>query len=142
MKHNPWWARSALCLALCVPLASADPTAQVPKDKARVYIIAPADGARVSSPVRVQFGLQGMGVAPAGIERAGTGHHHLLVDHAALPPAGVPMGADVHHFGAGQTETSLLLSPGRHRLQLVLGDAHHRPFEPSLVSEPVEIWVE
>ncbi len=105
-----------------------------------VYIISPQDGATVSSPVLVQFGLKGMGVSPAGIEKAKTGHHHLLID-ADLPDLSKPLGADVKHFGGGQTETSIELSPGTHTLQLILADYKHQPHSPAVVSKKITITV-
>jgi len=109
---------------------------------AKVYIITPADGAEVRSPVTVRFGLSGMGVAPAGTEKAGTGHHHLIID-APVPPAGAPIPADEQHrhFGGGQTEVVVELAPGRHTLQLVLADHAHVPHDPPVVSEVVTITV-
>ncbi len=110
---------------------------------AMVYIISPADGAVVSNPVRVVFGLKGMGVAPAGIEKANTGHHHLLID-VGLPPLDQPIPKDEQHlhFGGGQTETTLTLAPGKHELRLLLGDELHVPFDPPIVSEPITIEVQ
>ncbi|MCR8923261.1 DUF4399 domain-containing protein [Dasania sp. GY-MA-18] len=108
---------------------------------AKVYIISPADGAVVTSPVTVTFGLKGMGVAPAGTDRANTGHHHLLVDAKALPAAGQPMGGEVIHFGGGQTETTLELAPGKHSLQLIMGDMAHVPHNPIVASEKITITV-
>lgn len=106
-----------------------------------VYIISPSDGATVSNPVTVRFGLHGMGVAPAGVDRANTGHHHLLVDVEDLPDLSQPLGGEVMHFGGGQTETTLTLAPGTHTLQLILGDQHHRPHDPPLVSDRITIEV-
>ena len=110
---------------------------------ASVYFISPEDGATVESPVRVVFGLKGMGIAPAGIAREGTGHHHLLID-TDPPPAGAPIPADERHvhFGAGQTETELTLSPGEHTLRLLLGDELHVPHDPPVMSEPITIRVQ
>ena len=98
----------------------------------------------VGRDVTVRFGLSGMGVAPAGVEKKDTGHHHLLVDVATLPLAGQPIPNDDHHrhFGGGQTETVLHLSPGTHTLQLELGDANHVPFDPPVVSKKITIHVE
>ena len=109
---------------------------------AEAYIISPADGESVSSPVRVVFGLKGIGVAPAGIQMPATGHHHLLVD-TQPPPFGLPIPTDENHihFGAGQTETVLELPPGEHRLQLLLGDHLHIPHDPPVMSAPVTIQV-
>jgi hypothetical protein len=114
-----------------------------PPGGASVYIVSPANGATVSNPVRVVFGLKGMGVVPAGIQRDGAGHHHLLVD-ADLPPLNLPIPADDRHihFGGGQTETELTLSPGSHTLQLLLGDHLHVPHDPPVVSAPVTITVQ
>lgn len=111
-------------------------------DEASLYFISPQDGETVTSPVTVRFGLRGMGVAPAGVEKAGTGHHHLLVDVTELP-TGAPIPADDHHkhFGAGQTETTLELAPGRHTLQLLLGDYAHVPHDPPVVSKRITITV-
>jgi len=110
---------------------------------AEVYIISPKDGAVVSQDVLVQFGLKGMGVAPAGVKKEGTGHHHLLVDVKDLPAAGQPIPKDEQHihFGNGQTETTLKLSPGKHTLQLELADENHIPFDPAIVSKPITITV-
>lgn len=111
---------------------------------ATAYIQAPAEGAEVRSPFTVRFGLSGMGVAPAGVTNANTGHHHLLIDVAELPPDDQPLPAienRIVHFGAGQTETELNLPPGQHTLQLVLGDALHIPHNPPVRSERITITV-
>jgi len=114
--------------------------------EAKLYIVSPADGAEVTSPVVINFGLNGMGVAPAGLflaEDKPTGHHHLMVDAEELPDLGMPLPKDeTHiHFGGGQTETSLKLEPGTHTLQLVLGDHGHVPHDPPLKSEKITITV-
>ena len=109
------------------------------------YVISPANGATVSSPVTVRFGLEGMGVAPAGTEKEKTGHHHLLID---VDPSGIdynnPLPADDNHrhFGGGQTEVTLELPSGAHTLMLLLGDHNHVPHEPPVMSEPVTITVQ
>ncbi len=110
-----------------------------------VYIISPEDGATIGGgAVKVVFGLANMGVAPAGVDLPDTGHHHLLVDVAALPDMALPVPADSNHihFGKGQTETTLNLSPGPHTLQLLLGDYRHIPHDPPLASAVVSITVE
>ena len=111
-------------------------------DGALVYIISPINGAEVTSPVNIIFGLEGAGIAPAGTDRPNTGHHHLLVD-TELTNLNMPVPADEQniHFGGGQTETNIELTPGRHTLQLVLGDFLHIPHDPPLLSEPVTIMV-
>lgn len=112
------------------------------REGARLYFISPADGESLSGPVTVRFGLEGMGVAPAGVEREGTGHHHLILD-APLPDleAPIPKDGNYRHFGAGQTEVRLTLPPGPHSLQLLLGDHNHIPHEPALVSSRITITV-
>ena len=112
-----------------------------PED-ARVYFISPENGDEVARPLTVRFGLEGMGVAPAGMEHHHTGHHHVLID-VDLPTPGQPIPADDQHrhFGGGQTEVSLKLKPGPHTLQLILGDHRHVPFEPALVSERITVTV-
>jgi Domain of unknown function (DUF4399) len=110
---------------------------------AEVYIISPKDGAVVHNPVRVQFGLKGMGIAPAGVKYDNSGHHHLLID--ADPPADqsapLPATDKIVHFGKGQTETTLTLSPGKHTLQLLLADLNHIPHSPPLLSKKITITV-
>ena len=110
---------------------------------AQVYIISPKDGAKVSSPFVVQFGLKGMGIAPAGVKFDNTGHHHLLIDTDAPPDLGAPLPSTekIVHFGKGQTETTLTLPPGKHTLQLLLGDAGHVPHNPPVISKKITVTV-
>jgi len=113
-------------------------------DESIVYIVSPADGATVGNPVRVIFGLRGpFGIAPAGMAKDNTGHHHLLID-SDLPDLRSPIPKDEkhRHFGGGQTETVIELSPGEHTLQLLLGDFAHIPHVPPMVSERITIVVE
>lgn len=111
---------------------------------AEVYIVSPKDGATLKGPVTVVFGLKGMGVAPAGIKFDNAGHHHLLID--SDPPADLsqPLAANEKsvHFGKGQTETTVTLPPGKHTLQLVLGDSLHVPHEPAVISKKITIVVQ
>jgi hypothetical protein len=130
-------------------LVAQAPTMTMPKTKspegAKAYIISPKDGATVSSPFTVQFGLKGMGVAPAGVTNANTGHHHLLIDVDKMPDmnAALPTTDPEHvkHFGGGQTEAELTLSPGKHTLQLIEGDAMHMPHDKPVMSEKITITV-
>ncbi|MEE1673796.1 DUF4399 domain-containing protein [Agarivorans aestuarii] len=137
-KSSIWFA--LLAAVLFAPLTWAQTKAP---EGASVYIISPADGAVVSSPFTVSFGLKGMGVAPAGTDNAKTGHHHLLIDVAELPALDMPVPADEQHlhFGGGQTETSIELAPGEHTLQLLLGDMTHIPHSPPIMSEKITITV-
>lgn len=111
---------------------------------AYLYIIWPQDGQRIRGPFWCRFGLRNMGVTRAGDVAPNLGHHHLLVDAEALPEPGVAIPADkAHiHYGVGQTEGRLDLPPGPHTLQLVLGDAEHKPFDPPVVSRKIHIIVD
>ncbi|MEM7430824.1 MAG: DUF4399 domain-containing protein [Pseudomonadota bacterium] len=112
-------------------------------DGARVFFITPADGDTVTSPVTLEFGLEGMNVVPAGTEAPHSGHHHLLVD-TGMPALDLPIPADANHihFGDGSTSTTLELAPGEHTLQLLLGDHLHIPHEPPVASETITVTVE
>ena len=110
----------------------------------RVYFIALQDGDTTGQVVVIRFGLEGMGVAPAGVDKGNTGHHHLLIDLDEIPPMDQPIGKDEKHvhFGSGQTETVIELPPGKHTLQLLLGDQNHIPHDPPVMSEKITITVE
>jgi len=131
----------ALAVVAVSALAADLPRSPAPKD-VELYIISPADGATVASPVTVRFGLRGMGVAPAGVAMENTGHHHLLID-AAPPALNMPVPADANHvhFGKGQTEAQVTLAPGKHTLQLLLADHLHIPHDPPVMSLRVTISV-
>ena len=142
-------------LILIAPLAALTAHAQSPPAAAaaartpsppgaEVYIVSPRDGAKVKSPVLAQFGLKGMGVAPAGVKFENSGHHHLLIDTTAPADMAAPLPAtdNIKHFGKGQTETSLTLPPGKHTLQLLLGDQNHIPHDPPVISKKITITVE
>lgn len=111
-------------------------------DGARVFFITPADGATVTSPVEIEFGIEGMTVVRAGVDEEASGHHHLIVD-AGLPPLDMPVPADDNyiHFGDASTSTTLALAPGQHTLQLLLGDHLHIPHDPPVSSETITITV-
>jgi hypothetical protein len=138
-----------LIVSLCVlfmpfsTLSADGHVSMAPKD-AEVYFIQPVDGQTLSSPFSVSFGLKGMGVAPAGVKKQNTGHHHLLIDLEQLPDLSKPLPASEHvkHFGGGQTEVTLDLLKGEHRLQLLLGDHHHMPHQPPVMSETITVTVE
>ncbi|HEX4389714.1 MAG TPA: DUF4399 domain-containing protein [Steroidobacteraceae bacterium] len=129
-------------LALAASLALAQERTPSPPG-AEVYIVSPVNGAKVHSPVRVVFGLKGMGVAPAGVKFENTGHHHLLIDTAVPADLSAPLPANdkIVHFGKGQTEASITLPPGKHTLQLVLGDLNHIPHNPAVISKKITITV-
>lgn len=111
---------------------------------AKVYIISPADGEVVSSTFTVKFGLSGMGIAPAGIDMDNTGHHHILIDLDEMPDMSMPLPTtdNVVHFGVGQTETTLTLTPGEHTLQLLLGNYLHVPHQSPVMSEKITVTVQ
>jgi hypothetical protein len=136
-----------LLLALGVCLIATLGIAQertAPAANAEVYIIAPQNGAVLHGPVTVRFGLKGMGIAPAGIKFDNTGHHHLLIDtdfSELKLDTPMPATEKIVHFGKGQTETTLTLSPGKHTLQLVFADYLHQSFDPPLHSKKITITV-
>ena len=131
-------AFAALVLAGSPALAQ---QSTMPQD-AKVYILWPSDGQVIKGAFWVRMGLSGAGIAPAGVQKANTGHHHLIVD-ADLPPMDQPIPNDHNHlhFGLGQTEARLDLPPGRHTLQLLLGDENHIPHQPPLYSKRITITV-
>lgn len=108
----------------------------------KVYFINIEDGDSLESPFLVQFGLSNMGIAPAGIDKENTGHHHLLIDvediNFNMP---IPSSSNHIHFGGGQTETLVTLSPGEYSLQLLVGDKFHIPHNPPVISEKIKIRV-
>ncbi|MGD1906179.1 MAG: DUF4399 domain-containing protein [Leptolyngbyaceae cyanobacterium] len=130
-------------LAMSATAAADSLISEAPAD-AYAYLIAPMDGATISNPVAVKFGLSGMGVAPAGVDKDNTGHHHLLVDLAELPDLtqSLPATDHIRHFGGGQTETQLDLAPGEHTLQLLLGNYAHVPHDQPVLSEKITITVD
>ena len=130
-------------VALAGETPSADGTTQ--------YFVNLADGATVASPVKVIFGLKGMGVAPAGVEKEGTGHHHILLNRAPFGEGedgkeeydfNLPADEQHIHYGKGQTEATLDLQPGKHTIQLVLGDNNHIPHNPPVYSKVITINVQ
>jgi hypothetical protein len=134
----------AVAMAWCVICTPASAAERRPAPEgAHAYIIWPVDGATIpGGKFWLRMGLSGAGVAPAGIDKPHTGHHHLLVD-ADLPPLDEPIPNDKNHlhFGAGQTEVRIELPPGRHTLQLLLGDADHVPHNPPVMSKKITVTV-
>jgi hypothetical protein len=135
---------AALALAASVTTVQAQGGPTPSPAGAKVFIISPKNGATVSNPVTVKFGIKGMTLAPAGTATANTGHHHLLID--TDPPADLsqPLPAipdKIVHFGKAQTETTITLTPGKHTLQLLLGDANHVPHNPPVISKKITITV-
>tara|TARA_B100000686_G_scaffold111869_1_gene119329 strand:- start:17318 stop:17749 length:432 start_codon:yes stop_codon:yes gene_type:complete len=130
-----------LCVAPIVATAEGL-VSKAPAD-AQVYFIEPQDGAVIEGPVKVVFGLENMGVAPAGVDRDNTGHHHLLIDVKDMPDMSQPLPASEHvkHFGGGQTETTLDLEPGTHTLQLLVGNYVHVPHQQPVISKKITIEV-
>jgi hypothetical protein len=139
--------RVSLALVMMLSTATLALAGETPApDGAKVYFIGLKDGDTVKSPVLIHFGLSGMGIAPAGTEAPATGHHHLLID--AEPLTGdalneaIPMDEHHVHYGKGQTEASVTLTPGKHTLQLVLGDWSHIPHKTPVMSDRITVTVE
>jgi hypothetical protein len=139
--------RTLLCAAaMALPVAAlAQDGARTPAaEGAEVFLIAPADGATVTSPVTLQFGLRNKGVAPADVDWPNTGHHHLFINvDPATHDAGtaIPATENILHFGGGQTQATLDLPAGTHTVWLLLGDHNHVPHDPPVVSAPVTFTV-
>ena len=110
---------------------------------AEVFIVSPEDGATVPETFTVKFGVKDVSLAPAGDVTKNTGHHHLLIDVDKLPAAGAPIPLDANHmhFGKAQTQATIKLAPGKHTLQLELGDSGHMPFDPPIVSKKITVNV-
>lgn len=127
--------------ATSAPAAGSSARKSAPAD-ARVYFVGLRDGAEVPAKVTILFGVEKMGVAPAGIDNPNTGHHHLLID-TKLPALDRPIPSDFNHlhFGAGQTEATVTLSPGKHTLQLLFADHDHVPHNPPIMSTPITVIV-
>ena len=108
----------------------------------KVFIIQPKNGEIVDKTFEVIFGIEGMTLAPAGTYENNTGHHHLIID-AKLPALSLPIPASENyvHFGKGQDRTVLTLEPGKHSLQLLLGDGNHVPHQPPVASKKIEVVV-
>lgn len=142
--HRLQAAPLVLCAILVlIPALTAAESTNNSTSWAEVYFVEPSDGAIVTNPVEVEFGIKGMTLMPAGVEHPESGHHHLLVDLEELPDLDKPIPSDEQHihFGKAQTETTIELSPGKHTLQLLLGDHLHRPHKKPVYSEKITITV-
>ncbi|MCU7925912.1 MAG: DUF4399 domain-containing protein [Candidatus Thiodiazotropha sp. (ex Dulcina madagascariensis)] len=137
----------AAVTSLLLWMAASIATAHTPPEEARVFFIGLVDGAVVTSPVTIKFGIEGFGIIPAGTKdkrRHTAGHHHLLIDLNRVPDLDEPIPDDARHihFDQGETETLLELAPGQHTLQLLLGDETHEPHDPPLISERITVTVQ
>ena len=139
-----FWLTLLLSLGAVVPHVSADELVSHAPDEAEIYIITPQDGDTVPETFTIRFGLSGMGVAPAGVNKDNTGHHHLLVDLREYPnfDQSLPASDSIRHFGGGQTETQITLPPGEHTLQLLLGNYVHIPHDKPVISSKITVFVE
>ncbi len=144
MTNTVWKLLVSGTLLKCSPgFAQSGDTAA--PENAYLYIGWPNDG-EVLSPqdgrIKIRFGLRNMGVAPASVDFPNTGHHHLLID-AELPPLDEPIPNDKNHlhFGGGQTQAIVELSPGTHTLQLLMGDHAHIPHDPPVISEKITVTI-
>jgi hypothetical protein len=129
---------------MMAPISFANELISMSSPDAKLYFISPVNGATVSKTFTVKFGLSGMGVSPAGLDKDNTGHHHLLIDVDELPDLTQALAAtdNIKHFGGGQTETELTLPAGKHSLQLLLGNYLHVPHDKPVLSEKITITVE
>jgi len=142
--HKSALSTLALVAAFAVAALSGASAETPSPPGAKVYFINLKDGDTVTSPFLIQFGLSGMGIAPAGVDKPNTGHHHLLIDTTLSGDQlkqPIPMDDTHRHFGGGQTEALITLAPGKHTLQLVLGDWSHVPHVPPVMSAVINVTV-
>jgi hypothetical protein len=147
VPHDPPVASNAVRVSVAdisagtPQMATASGRQPSPPDAA-VYFVYPRDGEVIYPRSTIRFGLRNMGVAPAGVSKANTGHHHLIVD-SDTPSLDAPIPNDPNHmhFGGGQTEVKLTLTPGEHTLQLMLADDQHVAHDPPVMSERIKITV-
>jgi hypothetical protein len=143
LSASPALAQTTAPAGASAPAAAATGGRTTAPASAYVYIGWPQDGEVIhNTRFKVWFGTRDFGVAPAGVEKPNTGHHHLLID-VDLPPLDQPIPNDKNHlhFGGGQTETVIELPPGKHTLQLLMGDASHVPHNPPVMSKKITIYV-
>ena len=135
--------RLMLALVFMVTMVPALQAGEKSSPDAKVYIVWPRDGAVIKGgKFWLRMGLKGMGIAPAGVEFAGTGHHHVIID-SELPPMdeAIPNDANHLHFGKGQSEARIELPKGKHTIQLLFADKGHVPHDPPLSSPKIAITV-
>jgi hypothetical protein len=144
MRVAIWLSILAIAVVSTMTASDTATAGNTPAAKnAYLYIGWPNDGETIHTRrFRVWFGLRNIGIAPAGIEKANTGHHHLIID-APLPPFDreIPSDKNHLHFGAGQSEAIIELAPGKHTLQLLMGDHEHVPHNPPIFSRQITIYV-
>ncbi|WP_374619612.1 DUF4399 domain-containing protein [Pandoraea sp.] len=133
--------RSMRCIFVPLLLAGASAVALAQSAQPRVFFVAPTNGATVSNPVVVKFGVEGMAIKPAGDMTSNTGHHHLIIDGDSIPAGQVVPTDDTHlHFGKGQTETSVNLTPGDHTLTIQFANGAHQSYGPAM-SQTIKVHV-
>ena len=143
IPHNPPVMSERITVTVVDSAQAAMVASRTPSPpEASVYIANMTDGQYIPSQAVVRFGVSNMGVAPAGVAVVNTGHHHLLID-TPLPALDKPIPNDFNHlhFGVGQTEAHITLSPGTHTLQLLFGDENHVPHDPPVMSQPIKVIV-
>ncbi|MEO0672395.1 MAG: DUF4399 domain-containing protein [Pseudomonadota bacterium] len=140
-RASTWLAAAVLAVGFAGAAAADGHKTKAP-DGAKVYFISPKSGETVTGPVTIKFGLAGMGVAPAGVEKEKTGHHHLLINQKLETyDDPIPNDETHRHFGGGQTEVTLDLPKGTHQLQLIMGDHNHIPHVPPVQSDVITLTV-
>lgn len=140
MKWTPFIL--ILVLFIFAGCTNNSPTRTPSPKAAKVFIIEPKNNANLNSPIKVKFGIEGMELMPAGVETENSGHHHLLIDTQIDDTSSpIPANENIIHFGKAQTETTIELTPGKHSLQLILGDHNHVPHDPVVQSEMITINV-
>jgi hypothetical protein len=145
-------AFALFCLPLAARAADALPAAPAPKAESSVkpsaeahaFFVNVKNGDTITSPFKIRFGVTGMEVAPAGSKKPGTGHFHLLIDTKLTPEQQtlpIPKDDQHLHFGGGQKEATISLKPGKHTLQIVMGDGDHKLHNPPVMSKVITVTV-
>ncbi len=107
-----------------------------------VFFISPTDGSVVNSPLHVEMGATGLSVDPAGDIKENSGHMHILVDEDFVAPGEVILASDTMlHYGGGQTEATLDLTPGEHTLRLQFADGAHIALDGEQYRDEITVTV-
>lgn len=123
------------------PKAKTKGKAKADAPQAKVFFSEPKDGAEVTSPVKLVFGVEGMEVRPAGELHENTGHHHVIIGPAGIAEGeAVPKDEKHIHFGKGQTEAEIELPPGEHKLTMQFADGNHMSYG-EVMAETITITV-
>ena len=123
------FSKAVLCFSIGFANTFSPTVCKAEASKPRIFFVSPASNAEVKSPFKVEFGVEGFVVHPAGELKDGTGHHHLIINGVPIAKDMVVPANPTHiHFGKGQTSTEVTLAPGKHTLTLQFADGAHRSY--------------